>query len=81
MGSKRNNTMLRSAMKKFSLQKKPGSKEDTILYYFFYRKSKIRQRCPMALRVKRCLPVCKKDAIIIGRSTKGALGMLDNILF
>lgn len=64
----------------FSLSKKTGSEEYTTPYYFIYRKFKIRPRPPTVLRVKRCLPLFRKDEIISGRSLKGTLGMLDNFI-
>lgn len=65
---------------KFSLQKKPDSKEH-VPYHFVYRKFKMRQKFPEVFRVKRCLSLCGKEAMITGRSMKGAVGVLGKISF
>lgn len=66
-------------MKKFSLAKKPDSK-DHVLYYFIYRKFKIRQKSPKVFGAKSCVSLCGKEAVIIEEAW-GDVRELDNTSF
>lgn len=70
--------MLRSTVTKFSLQKKPDSKEH-VPYHFIYREFKMRKKFPKVFRVKRGLSLTGKEAMITGRNMKGPVGVLDKI--